>query len=231
MAEARSFVPESSWPVRVRADIHRERGESDEALRLYQRALRINPKDLAARVQLAVLYHRNFGRSDRATEELNEASSLFPESAWPVRVRANMYRDRGEIDEAVRLYQEALRIDPRDLNSRINLATIYRNRKRFDRAVEELNQASSLFPEMSWPLRVLAETYSDLGDEKLAVAYGTKAVDVMPEDVHARFLLGRIYERHGRHEQALRTYRDVLMIDPEHRAAKTALSRLRAEQN
>ncbi len=224
--EARSLFPETSWPLRVQADIHRERGKSEEALRLYQQALRIDPKDLAARVQLAVLYHHNLGRSDKAVEELNEASSLFPESAWPVRVRANMHRDRGEIDEAVKLYQTALRIDSRDLNSRINLATIYRIRKSFKKAVEELNEARSLFPEMSWPLREMAATYSDLGDEKLAIEHGKKAVQVEPGDIQARLLLGRIYEQYGKPEEAKRAYRDLLVIDPDHRVAKNALSRL-----
>ena len=224
--KARSLFPDTAWPLRVRADIERERRKSHEALRLYREVLRISPDDLAARVHLAILYQWSLGSSEKAIEELNEARSRFPDTAWPLRVRADICREAGESDEALRLYQEALRIDPRDLNSRVSLATVYRNLSRFERAIEELNEASSLFPEMSWPLRVLADTYWEMGDEKLALAYGTRAVQVMPEDVDARYLLGRIYERSGRQEEARRVYRDVLVIDPDYRAAKTALSRL-----
>ena len=169
----------------------------------------------------------SLGSSDRAIEELDEASSLFPESSWPHRVRADIHREQGESDEALRLYQEALRISPKDLAARVQLAVLYHwNLGSSDRAIEQLNEARSLFPESSWPLRELANTYWEMGDKKLALAHIAEAVQVEPGDIHARFLLGSIYERYGRQEEAILAYRDVLAIDPDHSAAKAALSRL-----
>ena len=89
-----------------------------------------------------------------------------------------------------------------------------------------MNEASALFPERSWPLRVLADIYREMGDEKLAIEHGRKAVQVEPRDMQATFLLGKIYEQYGKREQAMRAYRDVLAINPDHRAAKTASARL-----
>ena len=88
-----------------------------------------------------------------------------------------------------------------------------------------MKTASKLAAESSRPLRVLAGLYQGLGDEKLAVEHGRKAVQVEPGDMQARFLLGRIYGQYGRREEAIRAYQDVLAIDPDHGAAKTALSR------
>ena len=65
-----------------------------------------------------------------------------------------------------------------------------------------------------------------MGDGKLALAYGRKAVQVEPGDIHAIFLLARISERYGRQDEGIRAYRDGLAIDPDNRLAKTPLSRL-----
>ena len=180
---------------------------------------------LSARVDLAMAL-KSEGKTMDAIDELETAIQLAPGRSRPVRVLADISRERGNSDEAVRLYQEALRINPRDLPARVHLAVVYRNLGESERAVEELNETSSLFPESAWPLRVLADTYRQMGDEKLAVAYGRKAVQVEPGDIHARVLLGRTYEQYGRREEAIRAYHDVLAIDPDHSAAKTALSRL-----
>ncbi len=220
------LAPDRARPWRILADIHRERGEEQEASRFYQQALRVDPVDLVARVHLALVYGK-LGRSEEAVEELKVASRLYPKRSWPVQALANIYRVRGEEQEASRLYQRALRIDPLDLVARVHLALVYRNLGRFERAIEELKTASSHAPDKSWPLRVLADIYRKMGEEKLALAHCRKAIQVEPEDIHAGFLLGRIYEQDGKQEEAIRAYRDVLAIDPDSRLAKAALSRLR----
>ena len=180
---------------------------------------------LSARVDLARAL-KSEGKTMEAIAHLRTAMQLAPESFRPVRMLADIYRERGGSDEALKLYQEALRISPKDLVARVHLAVVYRNLGESERAVEELNETSSLFPESSWPLRELANTYWEMGDKKLALAHIAEAVQVEPGDIHARFLLGSIYERYGRQEEAILAYRDVLAIDPDHSAAKAALSRL-----
>ena len=73
---------------------------------------------------------------------------------------------------------------------------------------------------------LLAELYREMGNEELAVTYGREAVQVEPEDLQTRFLLGRIYQQYGRQEEAIGAYRDILAIDSDNRLARNALAAL-----
>ena len=208
---------------------YREEGQIDKAVELCkseaQRDLDRTDSCVSARVDWALVL-KSEHKTAEAVAQLKAVMELAPNRSRPFRILADIYREWGQDQEALRLYQATLRIDLRDLAARIHLVAVYRKLGRSEEAVEELKVASRFYPKRSWPVRALADIYRERGDEKLALAHCRKAIQVEANDIPARVLLGRIYEQYGKREQAMRAYRDVLAIDPDHGAAKTALSRL-----
>ena len=136
-----------------------------EAIRPLREALRLDPSNSQARLELADAEMssgdeagaaRDFGKLSvqhpempKAWEGLglarlrqseaaaDEIAKQEPESAWNVALQARALASRGELSEAVRLYGEALRINPNLSGAHQARAALYREAGRADLATEE----------------------------------------------------------------------------------------------
>ncbi len=107
---------------------------------LILRAIRIEPDNVPARVQLAVSYLRR-GRPEEAEQQLRAALAADPESAaaWSNLGSALRMQSKGE--EAVTAFERALAIDPRKYPPALNLGSLLVELGRFDEAVPILERA------------------------------------------------------------------------------------------
>lgn len=143
---AMELAPNRPRPLRILAGIYRERGEDEQALGLYQKALRIDPGDLVARVHLAVVY-RKLRRLEEAIEELKRASRLAPERSWPAQVLADIYREMGDEERALAHCREAIQAEPNDIPARVLLGRIYEQFGRQEEAMRAYQDVLAIDPE------------------------------------------------------------------------------------
>src|SRR5262249_45771219 len=85
--------------------------QHDEAIRYYEKAVRIDPKVVNYHVGLGQTLC-DTGRLDEGIEHLQQAVRIAPEDAFAhYRLAAQLNR-MGRVDEAIDQFQQALRIEP-----------------------------------------------------------------------------------------------------------------------
>src|SRR5947209_10007844 len=94
--------------------------QPDEAARVAESALALQP-DLAAAHQTLGTAYRYSLRLDDAASEFTRAHELDPNSASARRILAELRRATGKPEEALALYREQLASEPQDANARTGL--------------------------------------------------------------------------------------------------------------
>src|SRR5947209_3195510 len=94
--------------------------QPDEAARVAEGALALQPDSAAAHQTLGTAYRYSL-RLDDAASEFTRAHELDPNSASARRILAELRRATGKPEEALALYREQLASEPQDANARTGL--------------------------------------------------------------------------------------------------------------
>ena len=97
-------------------DVYSKQGKDDLAVRFYQKAIAINPKNAEARRKLGIIY----------------------------RAQGKTYRAQGKYGLAIGFYQKAIAIDPENAWHHYRLACVYSIQGRKALSIESLRKAISL---------------------------------------------------------------------------------------
>jgi|GEM_PF-267478 len=108
---------------------YEERGLYSQAMAVYKKISKLNPKDIEAAMKLGDLYARQGFPSEAKTEYLKVGKDLM--------------RDN-QIKRAIFLYEKLKKIDKKDPEARLALADLYTRDGSTDQAVDELNEAAEL---------------------------------------------------------------------------------------
>ena len=108
---------------------YEERGLYSQAMAVYKRISKLNPKDTEAAMKLGDLYARQGFPSEAKSEYLKVGKDLM---------RNNQTK------RAVFLYEKLKKIDKKDPEARLALADLYTREGSTDQAVDELNEAAEL---------------------------------------------------------------------------------------
>jgi len=111
------------------ASHYEERGLYSQAMAVYKKISKLNPKDIEASMKLGDLYSRQ-GFPSEAKEEY-------------LKVGKDFMRDN-QIKRAIFLYEKLKKIDKKDPEARLALADLYTREGSTDQAVEELNDAAAI---------------------------------------------------------------------------------------
>jgi pilus assembly protein FimV len=111
------------------ASHYEERGLYSQAMAVYKKINKLNPKDTEASMKLGDLYSRQGFPSEAKQEYLKVGKDLI--------------RDN-QIKRAIFLYEKLKKIDRKDPEARLALADLFTREGSTDQAVEELNEAAAI---------------------------------------------------------------------------------------
>ena len=111
------------------ASHYEERGLYSQAMAVYKKMSKLNPKDTEAAMKLGDLYARQGFPSEAKAEYLKVAKDLL--------------RDN-QAKRAVFLFEKLKKLDKKDPDARLALADLYAREGLTDQAVEELNEAAEI---------------------------------------------------------------------------------------
>ena len=114
--------------------------QPDEAARVAESALALQPDSAAAHQTLGTAYRYSL-RLDDAASEFTRAHELDPNSASARRILAELRRATGKPEEALALYREQLAAEPQDANARTGLVLSLFDAGKRDEAERELQSA------------------------------------------------------------------------------------------
>jgi tetratricopeptide (TPR) repeat protein len=175
-----------------------KRGETDEAILYYERALEHASDCFQIRYSALVRQHRTAcyeihrhladalgkrGRKDKAIEHYAESLRLNPEQPQVHYNLANILMDLGRLSEAVTDYTEAVALKPDYLEAGSNLAKALAKQGRLGEAIERWEQLARDYPGESVLHSNLGTAYRSLGQFDKAIAHWNQTLDLEPERV------------------------------------------------
>jgi len=201
------------------------RGEVEEAIRLVQQALAVDPEILEGHMLLGN-FLRKRGRSAEAIEAYRRALALDPDHDETVFLLAVTYKDMGRATDARVGFERARTLDPRNGKVLWNIADLDMRAGRFAEAEAVLKDALARKVEEERFLVKLGECYIemkryDAAEEALRQALARRAgVET------AHFNLGLIAEERGQPARAMAEYEEELQGNPKGYRASFNLAKL-----
>ena len=200
------------------------RRENEEAGRLFERAIELDPAFAEAYAGLSLTYTVNCFRgwdkslelSERAIELSQRALELNPylSVAYQSLVAANLHLERPA--EALEAAKRAVELDPNDDNAHLSLGFALLFDGRFVEALQSFKQALRLNPRRpseAWGASAIVNFQAGRIDEAVELWERVRAAN--PDLLRPRLLLALHYERIGRHDEARASVQEILGVNPD----------------
>ena len=166
------------------AGLYLNQGILDEALKHYNRSIRLNGYEAASLVNRAATFAR-MGRDDEAIKDFSEVIALDHQDARAYRDRGNLYLAKGHPELAEKDFNEALRLDERMEDAYMGRARCRADRGDFDGAVQDLNVAIDLNPKSSVAYSGRGASLAAMGNYQPALVDLCTAIEMDPNNAAA----------------------------------------------
>jgi adenylate cyclase len=188
-------------------------GRPEEALRMMEQAMRLNPRyPTWYLVELGFAY-RMTGRYAEAIITLKDAISRNPNFMTAHNLLANSYfwqwvaqqsPTAQTLELAVAAVQRALALHDSYHWNHITLGSIYLYQQQYEQALAEMKRGVALAPTEAWSYAALAEVLSYMGGTEDALEAAAQALRLKPLMVDAHLdSVGAAYATAGRPEEAI----------------------------
>jgi tetratricopeptide (TPR) repeat protein len=195
-------------------------GKGDEAIQCYKRVIELTPDNPAAHRDLAMAY-KTLGRKQEAEKSLDDSFELDPERKELV--MATQHQQEGEFGKAEAICRNILRRDPRNVNATRMLGTLARDLGKPRLAARMLGNAVNLAPDFFGARIDLARALIEIEELDDCEGVLQEAIRQKPELPQPYSLLGNLYTKQGRFDEAVEVYKVALQKQPNHGASLAAM--------
>ena len=209
----------------------RETGDTDEAIRLYERAIALSGDNFAeAYLNMGILYRKQ-GDVTQALRCYEKASQLRDnyEEAWYNQALA--YRSIGKNADAERCYRKALDINPNSTKAAYNLAILLNQSDRRAEARTHWEQVIDIDPNYAKAWYNLGLSYQKDRAFSEAISVYQQMLNRFPGYEKGWFNLARAQTEEGLTDEAVQSYEEAINADPTYVAAWKNLGNLLASED
>ena len=183
--EAADAVPDNPRAHTYLGLASKQRGQVEEAIRRYQRALQIDPTYAEAHGNLGIVL-AEAGQTEAAIDHFRQALEAHPEHAEFHNNLGNALLSSGQIDRAMDHFERALEMRPHYADARGNLGIALAMQGRTQEAIAQFENALRTDPGYARGHYNLGITYMNLGQMDRAVARLRRALEIDPRFAAAR---------------------------------------------
>ncbi len=183
------------------AEVFRQAGENEKAIKLLEQALAGAPEHLDAQIQLGAIYI-DLGKTSQARELLRGAARRAPASSVVRRLQALVHLQTGHLFNAKQEAEEAVRLGPDDGVNHTILGRVLERRQSWALAEASLRRGTELAPHSAYTLVHLG--YFLIRRRKFAAAavVADDAGRAAPSDFGVLLLRGNTALQQGRAGEA-----------------------------
>jgi predicted TPR repeat methyltransferase len=200
-----------------------QRGQLDEAERVYRKVFEVVPDHADALHYAGVLAHQQ-GRSEEGVSLIRRSLDIDPDRPDCYNNLGIIFRALGRLDDAVAAYQHAIALDPDHANAHSNLGIILRAQGQLVEAEAAYRTAIQLNPNHIDAYHNLGVLLSSLKRTKEAVICYCKVTTLSPRHPEARRLLALAYRTLGENDKATAIFEEWLAEEPDHPVAQHMLA-------
>ena len=206
--------------------VHVRRGQQQDAIRCFRRALALDPRHVYAHSNLGNAL-RAQGRLDEAAASCERALAVQPHFADALINLGGIRVEQQRMGDAQALYERVLQIDPHRTDAHRNLGLLFRTQGRMKEAIVSYRKALESAPGLAVLHSELAGTLRDFGDFAAAVAAYRKALDIDPQSAPEHYNLAETLKVMGQFDEAIAAYGRALTLKPDFYRALGGLIYLR----
>lgn len=184
----------------------------DEALKQFQKALKLDPLNHAAMYELAFLYFRA-GDFDQALKNIKEAVRLDASNKWYALLHAEVLSYKGQYLEAAGVYEKLLKQNPDEIEMYFDWAFMLVKAEKFEEAIKVYDLYESRFGLDEEVISQKQRLYVRLGKIDKAAAEVRKLINDSPTEPRYYKMLADLYEANNMKDKAAKVYEELLQVD------------------
>ena len=182
----------------TQADIYRQTGDRDKAIKTYEKTLALDPQYTRAMNGLGLTYcdQKDYDKGIALFEQALAASPRYADAL--VNLGA-AYHGKGDFQNAIKAYRRSLTLQPDNPLVPTNLANVYDavgatyfNAGDWGKALSNFTEASTYAPASARIMTHIGSVYVNTGNLPKAIEYYKKALSIDPANAEARQHLAHI---------------------------------------
>ncbi|MDP8298427.1 MAG: tetratricopeptide repeat protein [Candidatus Tantalella remota] len=201
--------PEASMAYAARAGVHKSLGDTGEALRLYQKSVRLYSGNADANNNMGNILAEQ-GQSQEAITAYKRAIEIDPGQPGAYLNLGVLYLHEGRTHEAIELYEKAIDLDADIGEAYNNLGNAYRSLKEYDKAIRAYEKAIQIDPRSKDVYFNLGNAYFEAGSLEKAIVPYRKALEIDSADKGAYNNLNIVYRKMGMLDEAVELNKEAL---------------------
>ncbi|MDA8403675.1 MAG: tetratricopeptide repeat protein [Desulfobacteraceae bacterium] len=190
-----------------------KKGDSQQAMRHFKKALEINPQYSPAVETIGQEYIKLKDYA-HALGHFQKALLFDPLNIVLFNKIGTIYTLMGQYDQAVRYYKEAIAINPKDPEGYNNMGVIYYYTQHMDMAGQYFKKAMERRADYPDPHYNMGLLEKKTGNTLMAISQFQKAVTLNPDYSEAHKSLGEILFQNGNLPEAMEHFKQVLRLSP-----------------
>lgn len=195
-------------------DTHAATGNLEDAKRCYTQAVALNPGSADAHFKLGIVLYQ-LDDDAGAIEALSSADKIAPNNPQILNTLGAAYGRAGRTEESIVAFQRVFELDQTNATAAMNCGRLLLNTGQAMKGEAWLAKAVRLRPSHGETLRLLTEARLALGQPRLALVVGEKAVQADPTNFEAKLALAQAYLSTRKLEPARALFTEYLTHQPD----------------
>ncbi|HVJ90239.1 MAG TPA: tetratricopeptide repeat protein, partial [Labilithrix sp.] len=203
--------------------LYEETGDSTKALQTYAKALAVNPRHIDLRLKM-IRVLQSQGELDKAIAEYEALIRAAPNNPQFVFEQCEALMQRGDRARALKLLTELEARGSSDEEVLSRLADFYGRIGENDKSLKVLTRLSNIGTNDPGHLVDLGDRYFQDGNTQLATQTWRRILTAITPRARALSALGDVYLEHDMLQDALASFREAAMLEPQTLAYKKQLA-------
>lgn len=188
--------------------------DNDEAIKQFQKSLKLDPLNHGAYYELAFIYFR-MGDFDQSLRNIKEAVHLNPGNKWYSLLYAEVLSYKGQFTEAAQVYEKLIKQSPNELELYFDWAFMLVKAEKLEEAVKVYDLYESRFGMDEEVIAQKQRLYVRMGKIEKAASEVRRLINSDPKEPRYYKMLADLYEANDMKDKAAKVYEELLQIDPE----------------
>jgi len=217
--------PDSYLAHESLGDVLLRKGQVDEALVHFRRALVIQPGFAEAHCNLGIALDQQ-GRTDEAIVQLRKALELQADYPIADNNLGSIFSRQGQVDEAMAWFRRALAVQPDYSRAGNNLGIALAQKGLVDEAIAQFQKVLEFHPDQAEAHYNLGVAFAQQQRLDEAIVQFRKALVARPDYAEAHYNLGLALGQKGLVDEAVAEFQETLRLKPADADAKERLRTL-----
>lgn len=189
-------------------------GNSGDALKYLEQAVKINAKSDAAYYQMAQIVSAN-GDLTNGKRFIRRALEINDKNIWYLMMIGGFYYQERNLDSAIYYYETALRYFPEEENLQLTLGNLYSESKNYGKALDIFNSFDEKYGVNESSTVSAIRTLIEEKNYEEALVKTKLLIKEFPDEILYHGLLAEIYREQGENEDARNVYNELIKNNPD----------------